>query len=120
MLRKLRIGTRLSLGFALVLAIVLTVTVVATWLGQKSRDDLAAVHAATSAKLQLANQMKTLTLEQSSAMRDIGLHSDIKAMQADEDRARGLGRAYDEARDRMSILPLSPAERQVIEALQKS
>ena len=36
--------------------------------------------------------MKSKILEQSAVMRNIGLHSDIKAMQADEDRARKLGK----------------------------
>ncbi|HEX4782150.1 MAG TPA: methyl-accepting chemotaxis protein [Usitatibacter sp.] len=120
MLRSLRIGTRLALGFGLVLAIVLAISVAATWLGQKSRDDLAAVHAATGNKLTLASDMKALALEQSAVMRNIGLHSDIKAMQADEDRARSLGKALDDARDRMAALPLSAQEREIIEALKKT
>jgi methyl-accepting chemotaxis protein len=120
MLRSLRIGTRLAFGFGLVLAIVLAISVVATWLGQKSRDDLAAVHAAAGTKLTLASDMKALALEQSAVMRNIGLHSDIKAMQADEDRARSLAKALDDARDRMGALPLSAPEREIIETLKKT
>ncbi|HEX4333038.1 MAG TPA: methyl-accepting chemotaxis protein [Usitatibacter sp.] len=120
MLRSLRIGTRLALGFGLVLAIVLAVSVAATWLGQKSRDDLAAVHAGTGAKLALASDMKALALEQSAVMRNIGLHSDIKAMQSDEDKARALGKELDEARDHMAALPLSGPEREVIDSLKKA
>ena len=119
MLRSLRIGTRLALGFGLVLALVLAVSVIATWLGQRGRDELAAVHAATGAKLALASDMKALALEQSAVMRNIGLHSDIKAMQADEDRARLLGKELDDARDKMAALPLSASERDVIESLKK-
>jgi methyl-accepting chemotaxis protein len=119
MLRSLRIGARLALGFGLVLAIVLAVSVVATWLGQKGRDDLAAVHKSTGEKLTLASEMKALALEQSAVMRNIGLHSEIKAMQADEDKARSLGKDLDDARDRMAALPLSAPERDVIESLKK-
>ena len=119
MLRSLRIGTRLALGFGLVLAIVLAVSVISTWLGQKSRDDLAAVHVATGVKLTLASDMKALALEQSAVMRNIGLHSDIKAMQADEDKARVLGKELDDARDKMAALPLSAPERDIIESLKK-
>ena len=61
--------------------------------------------------------MKALALEQSVAMRNVGLHSDIKSMQSDEDRARAIGKAYDEARDRMSKSKLDPAEREIIDAL---
>ena len=119
-LRKLRIGTRLALGFGVILAIMLAVSVGGTWLGKKSRDDLAAVHEAAGSKLALANSMKALALEQSSVMRNIGLHSDIKAMQMDEDRARRLGEMYDEAREKMARLPLSAQEREIIETLNKT
>ncbi len=120
MLRKLRIGTRLALGFGVILAIMMTVSVGGTWLGKKSRDDLAVVHEATAAKLNLAAEMKALALEQSAVMRNIGLHSDIKAMQREEDRARQLGKQYGEARDKMGKLPLSQQEREILETLNKS
>jgi methyl-accepting chemotaxis protein len=120
MLRKLKIGTRLALGFGAILAIMLAVSLAGTWLGKKSRDDLAAVNEANDAKLTLAASMKSLMLEQSAVMRNIGLHTDIKMMQIDEDRARTLGKQYDETRAKMGRLPLSPAERTVIETLDKS
>jgi methyl-accepting chemotaxis protein len=119
-LRKLKIGTRLALGFGAILAIMMAVSVGGTWLGKKSRDDLAAVHAAAGAKNALANDMKALALEQSSVMRNIGLHSDIKAMQMDEDRARKLGQMYQEAREKMSRMPLSSQEHDIIESLNRS
>ena len=120
LLRNLRIGPRLALGFGTVLAIMLTVSVAATWLGKKSRDDLATVVAAAGAKQNLAAEMKALALEQSAVMRNIGLHSDIKAMQVEEDRARSLGKLYDEAREKMSRLGLTATEREILEALNKS
>ena len=119
-LRNLRIGTRLALGFGAIVAILLTVSVAATWLGKKSRDDLAAVVTAAGAKQSLAAEMKALALEQSAVMRNIGLHSDIKAMQVDEDRAHALGRLYDEARERMALMGLSATEREIMESLNKS
>ncbi len=119
-LRNMRIGTRLALGFGAILAVMVTVSVSSTWLGKKSRDDLAGVAAAVGAKQSLAAEMKALALEQSAVMRNIGLHSDIKAMQADEDRARVLGRKYDQARERMGKMDLSATEREILTALDKS
>src|SRR5258707_2838228 len=119
-LRKMRIGTRLALGFGAILAIMLVVSVGGTALGKKSRDELAAVLAAAGAKEALAAEMKALALEQSAVMRNIGLHSDIKAMQIDEDRTRSLGRMYDEAREKMSQLGLTATERGILDALNKS
>ncbi|MEP7070665.1 MAG: MCP four helix bundle domain-containing protein, partial [Usitatibacter sp.] len=119
-LRNLRIGTRLGLGFGAVLAIMLAVSLAGTWLGKKSRDELAAVAATAGAEPKLAGEMKALALEQSAVMRNIGLHTDIKAMQVDEDRARSLGKAYDDAREKMSRMGLTPTERLILEALDKS
>ena len=45
-LRQIRIGARLALGFGAVLAVLIAVTFGGTWLGKKSRDDLASVVAA--------------------------------------------------------------------------
>ncbi|HUQ28646.1 MAG TPA: methyl-accepting chemotaxis protein [Usitatibacter sp.] len=116
-LRHMRIGARLALGFGAVLLVMLVVAFAGTWLGKKSRDDLATVVAGANAKQTLAAEMKALALEQSAAMRNIGLHSDIKAMQIEEDRARRLGKMYDEAREKMAALGMTRAERDIIDSL---
>jgi methyl-accepting chemotaxis protein len=118
-LRDLKIGTRLTIGFALVVLLIVVGAVGGVTITKKSREDLTADLVAARDKESLASQMKTLVLEQSATMRNVGLHSDIKAMQADEDRARAIGKAYDEARDRMSKLTLEPAEREIIDKLGK-
>jgi len=118
-LRKMRIGTRLGLGFGAVLAIMIAVSVSGTLLFQKSRNDLAAVHEAASAKEALAADMKATELEMSAVMRNIGLHSEIKLMQADEDRARVLEARFNKAFEQMSKLTTEPAERDVMEAVAK-
>src|SRR5690348_14291543 len=117
LLRNLKIGTRLAVGFGAVLLVMIVVAVGGTAVAKKSRDDLIATLQAIGAKEQLAAEMKALVLEQSSVMRNIGLHSDIKAMQADEDRARSLGKKYDEAREAMAKLATTPAEKAIIENL---
>jgi len=117
LLRNLKIGTRLAVGFGAVLLVMVVVAVGGTAVAKKSRDDLTATLQAIGAKERLASDMKALVLEQSSVMRNIGLHSDIKAMQADEDRARNLGKKYDEARDAMAKLVTTQAERGILENL---
>jgi methyl-accepting chemotaxis protein len=116
----MRIGARLALGFGAVLAIMMVVSFGGTWLGTKTRDDLAKVVAGTGAKQALAAEMKALALEQSAVMRNIGLHGDIKEMQKDEDRARAIGKQFDEARQKMSLLASTGDEREIVESLAKN
>jgi len=117
LLRNLKIGTRLAAGFGAVLLVMIVVAVGGTMVAKKSRDDYTATLQGTAAKERLAAEMKALVLEQSSVMRNIGLHSDIKAMQGDEDRARELGKRYDDTREAMSKLANTAAERTIIETL---
>ena len=118
-LRNLKIGTRLALGFGAILAILLVVSVAGTALGTKSRKDLAAVAAASSAKERIAADMKELVLDRSSVMRNVGLLTDYKAMQVEERRANALSQRYLDARAGMARLDLSAAERAVLENLDK-
>jgi methyl-accepting chemotaxis protein len=117
-LRNLKIGSRLGIGFGVILAVMIAVSVGGTALGKKSRDDLSAVVAAAGMKEGLASHMKALVLEQSSVMRNVGLHTDLKSMQMDEDRAKRLGKMYDEARGTMARLGLSAAERDILQTLE--
>ncbi len=118
-LRNLTIGTRLAFGFGAILVIMMIVSVGGTALGTNSRKDLAAVAAAASAKERVAADMKELVLERSSVMRNVGLLTDFKAMQAQEQIANGLSARYVDARASMSRLELSPAERAVLDNLEK-
>jgi methyl-accepting chemotaxis protein len=117
LLRKLKIGSRLAIGFGVIVTVMMVVSVGGTALGKKSRDDLASVVAAAGAKERLASEMKVLVLEQSTVMRNVGLHSDLKSMQMDEDRAKRLGQMYDEARERMTRMSLAPAEAEILKTL---
>ncbi|MEO5695234.1 MAG: methyl-accepting chemotaxis protein [Usitatibacter sp.] len=117
LLRNLKIGLRLAVGFGAILLVMVAVAAGGTMLSQEGSDDLTATLKASGDKERLASEMKALVLEQSSVMRNIGLHSEIKAMHADEDRARALGTRYDEARRRMSRLAIATAERAILERL---
>ena len=64
LLRQMRIGSRLALGFSAVLLAMIIVSFGGTWLAKTSRDDLAAVVDAATTKQNLAAEMKALALEQ--------------------------------------------------------
>ena len=59
-LRKMRIGARLTVGFGSILAIMLVVVVASTALSNRSRVGLVAALEAASAKQMLAAEMTTL------------------------------------------------------------
>jgi len=119
LLRKVKIGSRLAFGFGVIVLVMIVVSVGGTALGKKSRDELARVVSVTGMKERLAGDMRSLVLEQSATLRNIGLHSELKLMQMDEDRARRLGKMYDEARERMAKLDISPAEREILDGLRQ-
>ena len=119
LLRKVNIGSRLAFGFGVIVLVMIAVSVGGTALGKKSREELAHVVSVTEAKERLAGEMRSLVLEQSATLRNIGLHSELKLMQMDEDRAKRLGHMYDEARDRMSKLDIAPAEREILDGLKQ-
>jgi len=119
-LRFQRIGARLGAGMGAMLLLMAAAALAGTYLQNRSREELSAVLAAASDKEALAADMRATVLEQSATMRNIGLHSEVKLMNQDEDTARRLGKAYDELLARMAALPLTPAEREVIGRLEKS
>ncbi len=116
-LRKLKIGSRLAVGFGAIMVMMIGVALGAIFLDKLNRDGLAATITAASAKEQLAVEMKLLALEQSSAVRNLALVGDLKAMENANERINNLQAAFDVARERIGKLNLSPAERQVVAAI---
>src|SRR6185437_9471293 len=105
-----------GLVFAVIVAVMAAVAVGATLYGKASRKELATLIETASAKEALAADMKSLLLEQANYMRNVGLQSEVKDMQASEDRAKQLDDAYGKAIDRMSHLQLGVDEKASLEA----
>ena len=113
-LRKLKIGSRLAVGFGAVMVLLVGAALGAVVLDKLSRDRLTHTLAAASAKEQLAVEMKLVALEQSSALRNLVLISDQKGMAAENDRIKSLAASMDATRERLSKTELSAAEREVL------
>jgi methyl-accepting chemotaxis protein len=118
-LRHFRIGTRLAFGFGTILAIMLAALVATNYLDDRSRAALATALEGARAKETLAAEMRAVSLAQSSAMRNIALHSEIKQMQDEEARARKLGTRYDELVAQLGKRELSAEERGIVDELVK-
>src|SRR5687767_9691616 len=116
-LRKLKIGSRLAIGFGAVMVLLAGAAVGTVVLDKLNRDRLAATLAAASAKEQLAVEMKLVALEQSSALRNLVLITDLKGMAAENDRIKSLAASLDELRERLAKTELSASERQVLASL---
>src|SRR5688572_563295 len=113
-LRRLKIGSRLAIGFGAIMVLLTAAALGSVLLDKLNRDRLTATIAAANAKEQLAVEMKLLALEQSSVLRNLVLLPDQKAIAAENERIKSLDAALDVARERISKLALSPAERQVV------
>ena len=81
-LRRLRIGSRLAIGFGAVMLLLVGAAIGAVILDKVNRDRLTTRLAAASAKEQLAVEMKLTALEQASALRNLVIIVDLKAMAA--------------------------------------
>jgi methyl-accepting chemotaxis protein len=117
---ELGIGARLGAGFGAILVVMAAIALGGTSLQNRSRNELAAALAGAGAKESLAAGMKAVVLEQSATMRNIGLHTEVKLMNRDQDRARTLGKQYDEMLARMLQLQLTPREREIVGQLEQS
>src|SRR5678815_558422 len=99
-LRKLKIGARLAIGFGAVMFLLAGAAVGAVVLDKLNRDRLTTTLAAASAKEQLAVEMKLIALEQSGALRNLVLIGDLKGMAAENERIKSLAASLDAVRDR--------------------
>ena len=113
-LRTFRIGTRLGLGFAIVLLMFLAMLSIGKVAGDNSRATLVAGIERANAKESLANTMRAALLEGSVAMCNIGVQQDVSAMQKEEARVKRQQTRYELARDKLEALGLTEAEKKII------
>ena len=114
-LRSARIGTRLGIGFALVLALLVAAVVGGNLARERAMGQLAAGLEAATAKAALAEEMKSALLEGAIATRNIGLQADVAGTQAEEARVKEQHRRYAAARDQLAARGLSANEQEILE-----
>ncbi|MFL6709510.1 MAG: methyl-accepting chemotaxis protein [Massilia sp.] len=111
-LRNMRIGARLAAGFGTLLALLAVVVLINTVLGNANRDRMSAGAEAANRKTVLVATMKSAQLQSGIAIRNIGLQSDVAAMQKEQGRLKDLQVRYDTARGALLAMPLGSAEQQ--------
>ena len=113
-LRSLRIGARLGASFGVILAILALMVILGNALTTRNKQRLIEGLEISNTKGVLATTMKSALLEGGVAMRNIGLQSDVGAMQKEEGRVKEQNKRYAEARDKLSALGLTDAEKKVV------
>lgn len=114
-LRNVRIGVRLGIGFGVILTILVLVIVANNALGDSSRMRLITGLEAANGKVLLATKMKTVILESGLAMRNIGLQSDVEAMQKEVDKISLREKEYVAARNALADTGLTTDEGVLLE-----
>lgn len=113
-LRSLRIGARLAIGFALVLALLASVVIGGNLTRERSMRQLTRGLESATGKAALAEKMKSALLEGAMATRNIGLQADVAGTQAEEAKVKEQHKRYAQDRDQLVAIGLSDAEREIL------
>ncbi|RZI39806.1 HAMP domain-containing protein, partial [Herbaspirillum sp. HC18] len=113
-LRSLRIGARLGVSFGIILAILALMVIIGNALTTRNKQKLIEGLELSNTKSEMAVTMKSALLESGVAMRNIGLQSDVGAMQKEEGRVKAQGKRYADARDKLSALGLTDEEKKIV------
>jgi methyl-accepting chemotaxis protein len=116
-LRNMRIGMRLGIGFGIILAILVMLLAAGSVFSSISRTKLLDGMNSANEKVVLATKMKSALLEGGIAMRNIGIRSDINAMQAEETAINARQQDYDLARDQLLATGLDSRESAIFEEM---
>jgi methyl-accepting chemotaxis protein len=115
-LGNLRIGARLGVGFASILAILALVVVATSLLNAQNKNKLINGLEVANEKGELVATMKSALLESGIAMRNM---LDINSVQAQKERVEVQNKRYAEAREKLTRLNLNGAEKQLLDELAK-
>ncbi|MFM9436300.1 methyl-accepting chemotaxis protein, partial [Janthinobacterium sp. CG_23.3] len=113
-LRDFKIGTRLGIGFGIILTILVAMVLSANFLNYRNKAELVTGVELSNAKIAQAAAMKSAMLETGIAMRNIGLQSDVSLMQKEEGKVKEQRKRYEAARDKLQTLGLDDTEKKVL------
>ncbi|WP_136414028.1 methyl-accepting chemotaxis protein [Herbaspirillum sp. ST 5-3] len=113
-LNNLRIGARLGGGFAIVLALLLATLIAGSVINTRSSGHMADSLTLANSKIMQANTMRGSLLAAGIAMRNIGMLSEVSAMEKENLKVTAQQKRYDEALDKLTALGLSNEEKAII------
>lgn len=112
-----RIGTRLRVGFGIILALLIAVVVAVNVSNANSRKKLFEGLESANTKVALTTTMKSEQLEGVVAIRSIGLQAEVNAMNKEEERLKVHRKLFSEARDKLMSMGISDAEKTIFNAI---
>ncbi|NEX60767.1 methyl-accepting chemotaxis protein [Noviherbaspirillum galbum] len=118
-LRRLRIGTRLSVGFGLILVMLIVVLAASNLVSRQKREAIVKAVETSNMKTALAADIKGALLETAVAMRNIGLQSDLDVMKKEEAKVKSLRAQAVQAHERLNALGLDGEEKSILERIAK-
>jgi methyl-accepting chemotaxis protein len=114
-LRNLRIGTRLGIGFGVILTMLIVLLIADSFFSSSNRRQMIAGLELSNAKTTLAGAMKSGLLEGGIALRNIGLQTDMGEIDKLKTVAKVHRARLIEARDKLIATGLSDAEKKIID-----
>ncbi|MBC3868692.1 methyl-accepting chemotaxis protein [Undibacterium oligocarboniphilum] len=118
-LRNFKIGTRLAIGFALILLGLVIVLLLVNSLSAGARKELADNSGLANQKQILANTMKSSLYEGGISMRNIGIQSDVSEMQKEEGKVKSQRQLYEDSKNKLIALGLTEDEKKVLAEIAK-
>ncbi|MFZ6678114.1 methyl-accepting chemotaxis protein [Undibacterium sp. Tian12W] len=113
-LRNFKIGTRLGVGFGLILVGLIAVILFVNALSGNNRKAMIEGLNMAAQKQVLANNMKSALFEGGIAMRNIGIQSDVGEMQKEETKVKTQRKKYEEAKEKIASLGLNEEEKKIL------
>ncbi|GAB3758957.1 methyl-accepting chemotaxis protein [Ramlibacter monticola] len=112
---RLHIGTRLTVGFATVLTLLLISVIAANLVNRRNSSLMVAGITLANSKMTQANIMQSSLLEAGLAMRNIGMLAETAAMEQEKARVQAQQKRYEQARATLAELGLDSTEQQAVE-----
>ncbi|BBB61035.1 methyl-accepting chemotaxis protein [Undibacterium sp. KW1] len=113
-LRNFKIGTRLGVGFGLILVSLIAVILFVNALSGNNRKAMIEGLNLAAQKQVLANNMKSALFESGIAMRNIGIQSDVGEMQKEETKVKTQRKKYEDAKEKIASLGLNEEEKKIL------
>lgn len=113
-IQRLKISTRLGVGFTVILLGMVAILALGGWLSTKNRREMVEGMALSSQKGIYAEEIKGTLLEQALLIRNIGLQTDLGAIEKNKQILKQKQALYKENRERLLATDLNETERSLL------